>query len=381
MMVYEMMYLIVFMMTIVAVLIRFVYIRIKYPFWAFMPVHHTYDYQYWFSKEGREIHKLPYRNKFIDSTHVETINFNDITETQLKDFVELLQCFYIPDEAILYTIVEKDMKAMMHNHFAQPFVSFYGNKGCIASYPIRIFYHNVQDPVCANYITYIATNDRTHTQNISRNLISTHEFNCRRQNPSINVSVLKKEIGSCDGVTPFLEFDTCVFQLDLVQQSGFRNLVQISRKNWDMIFDTISKARFDLVVSIDVEAIKSRIDANQMFVYAFCEKGSVLALYFIENSHILYEETNHKTLRLLASVNDGLTNEMFQRGFIESLRKVAKKNLDYKMIMMDNVGHNSHIMENMKQVYEIRFETKGAYYYLNWLCVNKIDREHVILII
>jgi hypothetical protein len=106
-----------------------------------------------------------------------------------------------------------------------------------------------------------------------------------------------------------------------------------------------------------------------------------LALYFIENSHILYEQTNHKTLRLVASVNDGLTNEMFQRGFIESLRKVVKKNLDYKMIMMDNVGHNSHIMENMKQVYEIRFETKGAYYYLNWLCVNKIEREHVIVII
>jgi hypothetical protein len=413
------------------VVIRFFYIRIKYPFWAHMSVYHSYDYHYIFLKKNRDIQVFPYKNKFTNPIQIKTISFYDLNETYIKYFVELLQCFYIPDDSILYTIVEKELRARFSGHFASPFISFYNEKnfvsssssvdnnkpfdilstnveislfpepkGCIASYPVHVFFHTTGEYYPVNYFTFISTDRSYKEQKISRNLISTHDYNIRRQNPEIRISILKKEIGNCEGVVPIIEFTTCLFQLNIGRNgrklnrlsklngrklNGRKNIAQVYRQNWDIMFDTLfdiykPNVLFDFIISIDIGAIKSRIDAGILFVYAFCEAGNVLAMYFIENAHMLYEKTTSNTLRRVASFNNGLSDDLFQQGFIECLHKIIKQNLDYKMLLIDNVGHNSQIMENMKNICQNVAETSGAYYFLNWLFFNKVNRERVFIL-
>jgi len=355
---------------------------------------------------------FPCKNKFTNPVQIKTINFYDLNDTYTKYFVELLQCFYIPDDSILYTLVEKDMKSMFSGHFAPSYISFYNEKnlvptstraekstklvdtlstsieiglfpepkGCIGSFPVRVFYHPTSETFHANYFTYIATDRSYEKQHISRNLISTHDFNCRRHNPDIHAGIIKKDIGTCEGVVPFLEFTTFAIRLTKTKRT-VRNIVQVYRQNWDAMFDTLcaisaANSLFDFVVSVDIGAVKARVDSGQWFVYAYCDAGNVLAMYFIENAHMLYEKTSAKTLRLVASINNGLSDDLFQQGLADCLRKLIKQNLDYKILLIDNVGHNAQIA-----VQHVMAETTGAYYFVNWLFFNKVVRERAFILI
>jgi len=111
-------------------------------------------------------------------------------------------------------------------------------------------------------------------------------------------------------------------------------------------------------------------------VVRLCDAGNVLAMYFIENAHMLYEKTSAKTLRLVASINNGLSDDLFQQGLADCLRKLIKQNLDYKILLIDNVGHNAQIA-----VQHVMAETTGAYYFVNWLFFNKVVRERAFILI
>ena len=399
--------------------VRYLYICIKYPFWTHMPVYHTYDYHNFFARSSREMQLFPYKNKFSNAIQIKTISYYELNDTYIKYFAELLQCFYIPADDFLYTIVEKDLKARFSGHFDTPFLSFYNEKnyvstgkssekqfdilstnveiqlfpepkGCIGSYPVHTFYHLANEYKPANYLTYISTDRAYKTQNISRNLISTHDYNARRHNPDVRVGLLKKEVGLCEGVVPLVTFSTGLFQINVSKtKQRVRNIVEVYRQNWDIMFDTLHglfkpNVLYDFVISIDIGAIKSRIDAEILFVYAFCEKGQVLAMYFIEDAHTLYEkgiqtdEPIKKGLRLIASINNELSADLFFQGFLECLRKLHKKNLDFKMLLVDNIGDNETIMQMMSGLTE---KTTGAYYFINFMFPHKVVREKAFILI
>ena len=397
---------------ILILVVRYLYICIKYPFWAHMPVYHTYDYHNFFSRTSREMQLFPYKNKFSNAIQIKTISYYELNDTYIKYFAELLQCFYIPADDILYTLVEKDAKARFSGHFDTPFLSFYNEKnyvstgkssekqfdilstnveiqlfpepkGCIASYPVHTFYHPANEYKPANYLTYIAC-DRTYkSQNISRNLISTHDYNVRRHNPDVRIGILKKDTGICEGAVPLLTFSTGLFQINVSKtKQRVRNIVQVYRQNWDIMMDTLHglfkpNVLYDFVVAIDIGAIKSRIDGEILFVYAFCEQGNVLAMYFIEDAHTHYEQGAKKSLRLVASINNGLSDELFVQGFLECLRKLQKRNLDFKMLLIDDIGHNEQLMMQLEPVEK----TTGAYYFINWMFPHKVMREKTFMVV
>ena len=423
--------------------IRYFYICIKYPFWAHMPVYHTYDYHNFFSRSSREMQLFPYKNKFSNAIQIKTISFFELNDTYIKYFAELLQCFYIPADDFLYTIVEKDLKSRFSGHFDTPFLSFYNEKnyvstgkssekqfdilstnveiqlfpepkGCVASYPVRTFYHPANEYKCANYLTFISISREYKSQNISRNLISTHDYNVRRHNPDVRIGLIKKEDGNCEGVVPILTFSTGLFQINVSKtKQRVRNIVEVYRQNWIILFDTLHglfqpNVLYDFVVSIDICAIQSRINGEILFVYAFCEKGNVLAMYFIEDAHTLYEKDEvdqkdevdvvnkgkdeyedvqkraltkapqKKGLRLAASINNGLTHDLFFQGFLECMRKLQKRNLDFKMLLVDNIGHNETIYQMMNNSLETN---AGAYYFINWMFPHKVPREKTFILV
>ena len=457
---------------LVILVVRYLYICIKYPFWTHMPVYHTYDYHNFFSRTCREMQLFPYKNKFSNAIQIKTISYYELNDTYIKYFAELLQCFYIPADDILYTPVEKDVKARFSGHFDTPFLSFYNEKnyvstgrssekqfdilstnveiqlfpepkGCIASYPVHTFYHPTNNYKPANYLTYISVDRAYKSQNISRNLISTHDYNVRRHNPDVRIGLLKKDVGVCEGVVPLLTFSTGLFEINVSKtKQRVRNIVQVYRQNWDIMLDTLHglfkpNVLYDLVVAIDIGAIKSRIDGEILFVYAFCEQGNVLAMYFIEDAHTLYEKgtegpdrqgtqregpdrqgtqregpdrkgtqregpdrkgtqrqrteregPQNKGIKLVASINNGLTEHLFFQGFLECLRKLQKRNLDFKMLLIDDIGHNQQLMTQLHlwtlKTHEMPKpieQTTGAYYFINWMFPHTVLRERAFIMV
>ncbi len=375
------MYDIIIYVIIVVLIVRFLFVHIKYPFWSCMPVHHVYDFM--FLKQP-----FPMRHKYTNPLLIKSIPFLDLNDTYLKYFVELLQASYIQDDTILYTMEQKHARAYLTGHNDPTFVSFYCNPiykavntedllpainvslvkepvGCAASYPVTM-----NGSVRLNYITFIGAKE----DKVVRELIATHDYNVRRHNPDIQACLIKKEAGACDGVKPLLTFHTkmCLIPRFLCKATSglckVKEIVQVYRQNWDVTMDLLHSLSNCFSITIDIGALKARIDAQEWYVYAYCYRGVTLAMYFIEDAHMLYEETGHKALRLVASINNGLDPVKFNAGFQDCLRRIVKSNLDFKMVIMDCIGDTKQI-----QMDKTLWQTSGAYYLINMAQPNAAD--------
>lgn len=378
----------VFLFLVFSIFAYFLYTRLRYPFWSHMPVSHNYDMLQF--SEGI-IQSTPKRNKYVNQNLVKTAPFFELEDDQQKSLSHILNCFYIPSDVIFSTVSPDILKTRLSGHFSTPFVSADPSFGigCAVSYPIRII--KCENIINANYLAYVAT-DRN--QNISRMLISTHDYNSRTNNKEVMTTLYKKHVGKCAGAKPLIEFKTSVFYINVEDNdtkvmmsrkamgsananalgSTNAHTVQIYKSNWNLLQDFYNSlpSLFDFVAIMDIAAIKARVDANQMYIFAYLVGTQIMGMYFIEDMNTLYENVadyGGKTLSLVASVNnifepDGI--DVFYNGFVEAVQKISNQNRDYKMMVIDDVGHNAQIVKKTMQFKKAIFETEGGYYWINY---------------
>jgi len=415
----------VFLFLVFTIAAYFLYTRIRYPFWSHMPVSHTYDLVQF--SDG-VIQSKPKRNKFTNSALVKTASFFELGDDQQKVATQLFNCFYIPSDVIFSTLSPEILKTRMTGHLGTPFVSADPSFaiGCAVSYPVNIIHGTGQ--TVANYLAYLAT-DRD--QNISRALISTHDFNARTMNPNVSSTIYKKHVGKCAGAQPLIKFKTSVFYINvegsdlgsaksmgsakaqgsaetqaLGSAANAAHIIQIYKPNWNLLQDYLScissvtqscissvsgtqsmTALFDFIAIVDIGALSARVDANQLFVYAYRIGTQIVALYFIEDMNTLYENVadyGGKTLSLVASVNNIMEHDgiaVFYNGFVEAVQKISKQNRDYKMMVIDDVGHNAQIVEQTKLVKPAIFDTEGGYYWINHRVGSHIVGDRCLILI
>ncbi len=133
--------------------------------------------------------------------------------------------------------------------------------------------------------------------------------------------------------------------------------------------------------------MKSRIDANITHIYSLTSHpgDQIIAIYVFEDANTLFEsveldkENNNsgeagrgKTYSLKFSFSNNMkestsTSGMFYGGFLFSLKALIKKNLDYNVLIMNNIGHNQYLWNCMKSENKTIVEKQGGFYYLNYV--------------
>lgn len=384
-----------------------IYIRIKYPFWSFMDANHSYD---WFLRRpGKPISIKPCRNKYVVRAQVKTATQST---DQLSSVAQLLQRHLIPSDKILYECEAKHIEARMTGHDAQ--ASLYYDfdyplitkpSGTIVSYPVHIM-EPTEDKsstesstkFVANYISHVVAAEDAAIQK----LIATHIYNVHDKNPYCPAFLLKKDVGRCAGLRPITTFSTNLYFIDKAPSAPTTptTLVQIYKDNWHQVVEAIASLK-GFVVALDIGAIQARVKAGILFVYALMYRGTMIAMYFIEDAHMLYEHVaDHggKTLRLVATVSASasLTTDekphpttssgsasFLYLGFLEALAKIIKQNADYKMLLVDGLGSSLLICEKMiedKQIMKLT-TTTGAYYFVNWAYRKTWESKEVFILV
>jgi hypothetical protein len=383
-----------------------IYIRIKYPFWSFMDANHSYD---WFLRRpGKPISIKPCRNKYVMRAQVKTATQST---DQLSSVAQLLQRHLIPSDKILYECEAKHIEARMTGHDAQ--ASLYYDfdyplitkpSGTIVSYPVHIM-EPTEDKsstkFSANYISHVAAAEDATIQK----LIATHIYNVHDKNPYCPAFLLKKDVGRCAGLRPITTFSTNLYFIEKAPSAPTTQttLVQIYKDNWHQVVEAIASLK-GFAVALDIGAIQARVKAGILFVYALMYRGTMIAMYFIEDAHMLYEHVaDHggKTLRLVATVSASLTSaslttdekphpttssgsaSFLYLGFLEALAKIIKQNADYKMLLVDGLGSNQVICEKMiedKQMMKLT-TTTGAYYFVNWAYRKTWESKDVFILV
>ena len=377
-----------------------IYIRIKYPFWSFMDANHSYD---WFLRRpGKPISIKPCRNKYVVRAQVKTAGHNDLLVAELSSVASLLQRHLIPSDKILYECEAKHIEARMTGHDAQ--ASLYYDfdyplitkpSGTIVSYPVHIMESAVETKFstkfAANYISHVAAAEDATIQK----LIATHIYNVHDKTPDKSAFLLKKDVGRCAGLRPITTFSTNLYFIEKAPSAPTTptTLVQIYKDNWHQVVEAIASLK-GFVVALDIGAIQARVKAGILFVYALMYRGTMIAMYFIEDAHMLYEHVaDHggKTLRLVATVSASLASatassdasSFLYLGFLEALANIIKQNADYKMLLVDGLGSNQVICEKMiedKQMMKLT-TTTGAYYFVNWAYRKTWESKDVFILV
>lgn len=436
-------FVIIFYGLLLILVIRFFYIHAKYPFWSHMPVYHSYDL---FTKDHAYIQQFPLRNKYTNPLLIKTLPFLELNDTYLKYFAELLQIGYTNDDSILCTLEQKNIRALMTGHNGPALVSFYCAPiyktlkessipsvqvdlepeplACAASYSVnmQLTYDKTLYNVPLNYITYVSREQSSQPKkDFNKHIlevVATHDYNARRLNLDYNASLIKSSSLPINNTCPLIQFETKTFKrrdhkavettslslntLDSATSSPMplKEIVQIYKQNWSFALDLLGELHrlYSLVILIDIGAIRARIEGEEWFVYAYVNKGQTMAMYFIENAHMLYENDNVKTLRLVASVNNGLSVTQFNAGFQDCLRRIVKGtsgskpsvkgplvkgtgpsvkgNLDYKQVIIDCIGSNQTIMLGQPIETEL-----NSYCLINWTNKTEVPSESAFILV
>lgn len=199
------MYEYIYVIIIFALLFLFAYIKIRYPFWNMQPVFHSYDYWRYFARTPFQIqYGKSLKTKYTTPKTVKTYSFLDISEKQLAQFVDLLQCHYISSEHILTMVDKQTIQTYLTGQGQSSYVSFFQEDsytaincqdpssisildilatptliGCISSRPVRLFIwdqSNVIHDKMAYYWDHLCVHREFQTKNLGRNLIQTLEY-------------------------------------------------------------------------------------------------------------------------------------------------------------------------------------------------------------
>jgi len=386
-------------------LVLLAYIKIKYPFWNIQPVFHSYDYWRFFNSIPYVIYKYrPVKTKYCDFQQIETMNYSECSLTIKNKLINLLQCHYIPSERILHTITVNEVDTILTGINEPSYISLFYDKiitnkgeqdphilinpepsGCITSRAYKMFYMpTLSEPTYTYsliyFIDYLCVSRERDRKKLNRLLLQTHEYNQRTNNPNVLISLLKKEIDLFEGIIPLVKYNMLTYYIPPVHSHKLPPefiIVPISPSNINILTDYLYnlthisynnvESLFDICILQDTSYYLSQIKAGTIHIYCLKHREHVYGIYFFKNTYTEYEDIEGNALMFSASIKNTNNNDVFYVGFLNSMHHLLKRNKKYKMLMVENIGHNAYILQHWDVYNKHIFNTNTAYYLYNFI--------------
>ena len=389
--------------TLLLVIIVFITIKIKYPFWNIQPVFHYYDYWRYLYRDPFAVYRyVPIKTKFCDFEQVFTFPYLECSDKQKQQLLNLIQCYYLPSDHIIHNTTEVDVNAILTGYQEPSYVSFYYEKektsnpgtvslqdynqepvGCITSIPVNMFFlPTLREPEYTErklyFVNSLIVNRNRNQQKINRSLLQTHEYNQRVMNPTIQSSIIKKEVDLLDGVIPCVDLNTTTFYIKEVKFPSLppNNVVsEISNDNFTLLDDFLKEiintssrtCYFNMIVIPDMTNMYNLIKIGQLFVYVLRAGDQVLGVYFLKDTKLQHEKLDGNTIHFIGSIMNNNNPQVFYVGFLFALKSIMKKKKNYKVLVIDSISHNDIVLSHWSQYNKPISNTKTGYYLFNYI--------------
>lgn len=412
-----------------------IYLKIKSPFWFHQPVYHSYQIFPRFTRTPYIIRlNLPRKNTYCDFVHITTDvisrqdNRQDSDVPILSPGIDLLQCHHLSTENILFIMTWKQMEIQYVGQMYPSFISYYYENefvqlsdkcernnpssiqnvraknpiGMITSRATKLFY-KTDPPLYIYYWDYICVHRDYKKKNLSRYLIQTHEYNQRRMNREIKISLLKKENTFCSGVIPLVEYETFLFPIhhdSRISKLPLRFIIKrIFRENISKWMDILEFVRlagmFDIFITSDIPVYTELILSELWYIYYLVfldpttKQEEIMAVYIFKDITTIYEKGG-RTCQCIASIriDSKLSDLVFFRGFLHALREVTlSEKIDatttetYKMLFIENISHNGILLNKWREKYSMLLSHPCAYYLYNYVIPSMTFLSENVLIL
>ena len=390
----------------------FVCIKLSFPFWSSQPVFHTYDWWRYLCRSSYQIQSVPPPNhKYYDS-RVETKEYFDLSRRDLKRLCEFMQCNWIPSDRFFFTMTRRSLTADFAGHSEMPYVSIYWEPGvyttptpvvahagaegtplpdplakpppskqiagCIFSRPLRMTFAESSTSISLYYMDYFCMNREKPDANVGKALFQTHEYHQRVRNPNISVSLFKKETDLCKGVVPLVQYTTYLYPIPKRRveklPAGMSCIQIVHDTNMDVLVDfmqTVCESTlFRCICMSDISHYVGLVKAREWFVFTLRASDDIFAMYFFKNAHIRYEETDKRTIQLVASICNTKNTDLFYLGFLQALKTLIRDNAGtFALLKIEDIGHNTVIVPKWKTECAVSpmIESSSAYYLYNYI--------------
>lgn len=381
----------VFFITVV-ILSVYIYIRLKFGFWAIQPVFHVYDVGYMINPPGIIDDKLPEKNKYTNFKNIETILFSDLSQLKSQQFVNLVKCHYLQNNDNIFNPKSENVIPYFVGHNDKTFVSFYTEEqyithlkkgvtdtdvvtvpkiiGVMTSRPVHISIKNGNKDATfdAYYVDYLCVDTMHRKKGVAPQLIQTHHYNQRQQNKKVVVSLFKRE-DELTGIVPLCVYSTYGFPvtkwtkpLDL---SGEYTLLEINKQNFYFLLDFIreNETQFDISICAEVSNIIELINTKNIFIYVILHQKEIVCAYFFKKSCIEVEK-GLEVLTCLGSICS-CESSIFIQGFKISFWKISAENY-FGYSAIENISHNNIIIDNIVLKTAPQIISPTAYFFYNF---------------
>ena len=375
---------------ILMLVIFFIYVRLKYRFWAIQPVYHFYDVHFWFKNKGVIRETLPEKNRYTQTKTIKTRKFSDISEIKLNEIVRLLQLNYLRDGDNHFRPMTQNVAPYFVSHSAPAFIStFYTTKrlqvgtstetietqrlaGVITSRPLRVKFVRKGAEMEVYYVDYLCIDKNERKKGIAQQLIQTHEYNQSHLNHEIGVSLFKRE-EELTSIVPLCAykvycFDTKAWIIEPEMLSKRYALVKTDRQNVVYLrnFMVETEKLWDITVTTNISNLMELIETQNVYVYFVMRDEEIQSAYFFRKTCTNLDKYG-EILSCFASIKSNeLTTPDFVTGFKMALWKILTENTNYMYLCIEDISSNNHIIKNLKQKTPPMIVSTYAYFFYNF---------------
>ena len=381
------------------VVLFFIFIRIKYRFWAVQPVYHFYDVYYWFFNIGIIRHELPEKNRYTNFKDIETITTNkllnddSIMKDKLTNFMDLIQLNYLRNDDNTFLPEKENIIPYFEGHNSPSFFSFFWEPdvlidvktnttiytkmlvGAITSRPLTVTIYKTNNPDVVKfdtfYVDYLCVKKGFRKKNIAPQLIQTHEYNQCHTNKNICVSLFKRE-GELTGIIPLTVYQTYVFDMKNwvkppKQLHSKTTLLVGDSQNMYYLYNFINEnIKWDITIVPELSNLISLVSSKNLYIYMMMTDMEIEAIYVFRKTCTNIEK-DKSMLSLIGTMNSkpNPTNKFIQ-GFKNALWEILLTNPEFHYLAIEDNSDNNCIIENIKIKTHPTCESPTAYFFYNY---------------
>ena len=365
-------------------LIFFGYIKVYHRFWYLQPVFHFYKIWNFFLPTS-VIANDPIESTFNNQENILTTTFGKASQCILEETIWLLQRHFLRDKNNEYI---PDLSNNFLPFFTDKcFISVYYNErilketktaickkdksqiiGVITSFPLTMILFS--EKYVIHYVDYLCVHRNFRKRSIAEQLIQTHEYNQRLEEPNIKISLFKRE-GTLNFIVPLCVYKTYfrkVFKNNnnnnfdfIIEEPSFREIIDfVNRHN----------KKFKCFIQFPWASISKLIETKNIFFVSVKHH----AMYFFKDSCTTYSKDKTKMLVCIGSIlleeefdkgefdKEEFDKEDFKTGFDKAVELINKKNKNiFSAVIIESVAHNNYLLS-----VEDVFFTNMAYFFYNF---------------
>ena len=393
-------YILLFM--ILCVILFFMFIRLKYKFWALQPVFHFYDLHYWLINVGIICKELPQKNMYVNLKKIKTKQFEYIDELTKKQIITLIRLNYFINNENKYDPKPENILPYFIGHNSKTYWSYFlepelliDNKtgktieenkiiGIITSRPLHVQINNNPE-FDVYYVDYLCVNKNHRKKNIAPQLIQTHEYKQSHNNKKISVSLFKRE-EELTGIIPLTVYKTYCFNMSnwgSPQQLDARfTILTGDKQNIFYLYNFIEemKKKWDIIIYPEISNIIELVTTNNLFIKMLVINGDIEAVYIFRKT-CSFIEKDKEIISCIASIKGSIQTSQFISGFKMSLWSL-KQNENCKLVRyltLEDVSDNIYLINNICLKTHPTVISPMAYFFYNF-AYNPFKSEKCLII-